>query len=147
MQATQTTQRFGSVQIRRIVVAAGLLACLAIGAAALDVADQFPAFGDAESRAVTAPQITSDEQYALEAGLTGAQVDGWQAAVTQMTYDEAWAFEAALVATAAAYQHNQMMQLTPDEAWAIEQSQLDDRSSERPSNRPADRPTGQGAGH
>ena len=124
MQATQTTRRLDHGQIKKVVLAIALLGSLTIGAAALALTDQLPVIGGSESRAVTAPQITSDELYALKAGLGNDQVDGWQATVAQMTSDELFALEAQLVAAAATDRHTRMMQLTPDEAYAIEQALL-----------------------
>ena len=149
MQVTQTTQRFDLGHSKHLAVAAGLLASLAIGAAT--VTDQLPMFGASESRVVTAPQFTSDEVYALEAGLAASQVDGWQAtaaqltsdaafayeanlelarvtgglaAARQLTSDEGWALEASQIAAAAAAQNLTSTQLTSDAAWTIEQAQL-----------------------
>jgi hypothetical protein len=151
MQATQTTRRFDAGQIKRFTIAAGLLASLAISAAALDAADSLPGFGGTDTRSVAAPQITSDELYALEASQADAQVNGWShrvprmssdeafayeaglelarvtgghATLRQMTSDEAWALEASMIALAEAHGTHTITQLTSDEAWAIEQAQL-----------------------
>ena len=151
MQATTTTRQTRPGQFRQMIVAFGLLGSLAVGAAAMTLADALPLTGGSNTQAITSPQITSDQLYTLEAVAGASQIDGWQAHLPlvtsdqafayeanlelaraidaqimarQLTSDEGWALEASLIAEAAASQHSSMTQLTSDEAWAIEQAQL-----------------------
>jgi hypothetical protein len=96
MQTTQTTRPFAFGQMSRMVVGIGLAASLAVGAATLTVTDRLPVFQDTERITVTAPAISSDALFALEAEQAIVQADARHAALPQITSDELYALEAAL---------------------------------------------------
>lgn len=151
MQATPTTRPFAMRSVSRvvIVIALGLIGSLTVGALTLVVTDRLSIFSQTLPAAITAPPITSDALFALEADQAIIQADARHAAIPQitsdalytleaelaatqlatrtaplqLTSDEAWALEASIMTAAAAHQHEQL-QLTPDKAWTIEQAQL-----------------------
>ncbi len=145
MQATTTVRQTRPGQFKQTIVAIGLIGSLAVGAAAMTLADALPLTGGSNTQAVTSPQITSDQLYTLEAVAGASQIDSWQARLPQVTSDQAFAyeanldlartidaraltsdetfaFEANLELERAIDAHVMTRQITSDEGWALEAS-------------------------
>jgi hypothetical protein len=88
--------------MNHVPLVVSLICCLAIGAAALILADQSNGTSTSVPHSVSAPQLTSDD---------------------------AWSLEVAQLATTAAHQSAMMTSITSDAAWELEQNLLLEQNS------------------